>query len=530
MSFIALVAIIGAGAHSQDFGPQQTISSDALGARSVYAADLDGDGDLDVLSASTSDNKVAWYENQGGGVFGPQAVITTAADAAWSVYATDTDNDGDMDVLSSSINDGKIAWYENQGGGVFGTQQVIWSGASGPNSVYATDLDGDGDMDVLSAALIISTGWYENLGMGVFSAQKVIGPNNKAAHADDVDGDGRADVLTITGTLLSWHQNLGGGAFGPQQVITNALDGGEAVYSVDLDGDTDRDVLSASMWDGKIAWYRNLGGGAFGPQQVITVNAMWANSVYASDLDGDGDADVLSASRADDKIAWYENQGNGVFGTQQVITTSADFATDVFASDVDGDGDLDVLSASSFDGKIAWYENLMNPFDCNGNGIADSDEILNDPSLDWNGDGVLDSCASPNYCTANPNTTGFFAAMSASGSPLIVDNNFTITASQMPTFEFGYFLMANSQGFIPNVGGSAGNLCLGTPIYRFVKPPTGTILSSGPGGTFSFAPNLLNLPQGVVFQVGETWDFQAWFRDGAGSTSNFTDGIAVLFR
>jgi len=166
---------------------------------------------------------------------------------------------------------------------------------------------------------------------------------------------------------------------------------------------------------------------------------------------------------------------------------------------------------------------------CNGNGIPDECELA-DPSNDWNGDGVLDACVPPNYCTANPNTTGQSGIMSASGSPLLVDNNFTITASQLPPFEWGYFLMSPNQGFIPNVGGSSGNLCLGSPFYRFNKVPTGQVLNSQAGGTFSFTTDLTNLPQGVVFQMGETWNFQAWFRDGFASTSNFTDGIAVMFR
>ena len=96
----------------------------------------------------------------------------------------------------------------------------------------------------------------------------------------------------------------------------------------------------------------------FGAQQVITTSASDARSVYATDLDGDGDADVLSASLFDDKIAWYENAGGGTFGAQQVITTSADMARSVYATDLDGDGDADVLSASRNDAKIAWHENL----------------------------------------------------------------------------------------------------------------------------------------------------------------------------
>ena len=93
---------------------------------------------------------------------------------------------------------------------------------------------------------------------------------------------------------------------------------------------------------------------------TITTNAVIAWSVYAVDVDGDGDMDVLSASGNDDKIAWYENDGNENF-TPRTITTSADFAISVFAVDVDGDGDIDVLSASAFDNKIAWYDNVVIP-------------------------------------------------------------------------------------------------------------------------------------------------------------------------
>jgi len=63
------------------FKPEQhvIVQSETNGARCVYAADLDGDGDQDVLSASSLDDKIAWYANDGTGQFGPQQVITTAA-------------------------------------------------------------------------------------------------------------------------------------------------------------------------------------------------------------------------------------------------------------------------------------------------------------------------------------------------------------------------------------------------------------------------------------------------------------------
>ena len=123
-----------------------------------------------------------------------------------------------------------------------------------------------------------------------------------------------------------------------------------------MDGDGDVDVLSASQSDNKIAWYENLDGvgGSFSTY-VITTSAYSARSVFAIDVDGDGDVDVLSASNSDDTVAWYENiDGFGRSFTTHVITTSADYAASVFAIDMDGDGDVDVLSASSNDDTVAW--------------------------------------------------------------------------------------------------------------------------------------------------------------------------------
>ncbi len=108
---------------------------------------------MDVLSASASDSKIAWYENQGSGVFGAQQIITTQANGAWSVYAAGPGwGWGPWMCSLLLLNDDKIAWYENQGGGVFGAQQIITTQANGARSVHPADLDGDGDQDVLSAS------------------------------------------------------------------------------------------------------------------------------------------------------------------------------------------------------------------------------------------------------------------------------------------------------------------------------------------------------------------------------------------
>ena len=75
-----------------------------------------------------------------------------------------------------------------------------------------------------------------------------------------------------------------------------------------MDGDGDVDVLSASAFDDTIAWHENQDGvGGNFTTHIITTSAVGAHSVFAIDMDGDGDIDVLSASSLDDTIAWYES-------------------------------------------------------------------------------------------------------------------------------------------------------------------------------------------------------------------------------
>jgi hypothetical protein len=336
---------------------EDTITTAATDAQSVYAYDLDGDGDMDVLSASSGDDKIAWYENDGNQVFTPHT-ITTAANGAYSVYAADLDGDNDIDVLSASYNDDKIAWYENDGNQNF-TAHTITTAANGARSVYAIDMDGDNDLDVLSASYNDNKiAWYENDGNQSFTPHTITTAANgaRSVHAVDIDGDNDVDVLSASysDNTIAWYENDGNQSFSIH-VITTAANGASSVYADDLDGDGDLDVLSSSWNDNTIAWYENDSTQSF-PVHVITTSADGAYSVYTADIDNDGDRDVLSASSLDDKIAWYGNEGSQVF-TPYTITTTADYAMAVRAADVDGDGDMDVLSASIGDEKVAWYEN-----------------------------------------------------------------------------------------------------------------------------------------------------------------------------
>ncbi len=135
------------------------------------------------------------------------------------------------------------------------------------------------------------------------------------------------------------------------------------------------------------------------------------------------------------------------------------------------------------------------------------------------------------YCTpAAPNSTGASATIALSGSPLAAQNDVVVRAAALPQQSFGFFLTSRTPGFIAQPGGSAGNLCLGSAIGRFVGP--GQIQSSGTSGTIALTLDLTRLPQPsgpVAGAAGETWHFQAWYRDAVGGapTSNFTSGIAL---
>ncbi len=377
------------------FAPPQWITTTAVQARGMDIADLDGDADVDVISASSWNDQVFWYENDGSGSFSEHLVAV--ADGTWCLEAVDLDGDGDSDILRTSPYD-NINWYENDGSGNFGPASLV-AASEAVYSAATADLDGDGDIDVLATnSLNDVVFWFANDGDGSFGPEQIVaaavgGANH--ATADDIDGDGDDDVLSAAWNenTIAWYENDGTGAFGPQQVISSAVQYAHFVLTADVDGDADADVLSASSIDDKVAWYENDGSGNFGLQQVITTAAYWATSLTTGDADGDGDPDVFSTSWEDDKVAWYANDGSGGFGPQMVLTTSARQPSTMHAADVDGDGDNDLLMGleNVNDSRIVHYENLgggtTGP-QIELTGLVDVPRSLHTADLD--GDGDLD--------------------------------------------------------------------------------------------------------------------------------------------
>jgi len=453
----------------------QIVTSAAPTAQSVYAADVDGDGDMDVLSASGYYGKIEWYQNNGNNQF-TALTISTNAGFASSVFAADVDGDGDMDVLSASKYDDKIAWYENNGTAIFSEEHIISTSANGAVCVYAADVDGDGDMDVLSASWYDDKiAWYENDGNQSFTEQ-VISTNAKLAnsvYACDMDGDGDMDVLSASRSddKVAWYENDGSQSF-TTRVITTGADLANCVYAVDLDEDGDMDVLSASGYDDKIAWYENNGSQVFA-SHTISTSADEAYMVYAADMDGDGDWDIVSASKSDNTIAWYENDGSENF-TTHVITNEAYGAMAVYATDMDNDGDVDVLSASRTNGRIDMYENngqtfhigslylnapqpefatadLTPDFAWRGSGMGESNyAIFIGEDLDPYNNGVSDNAgSSQNYTPTTdliPGTIYYWQVVMTGGFSLqsVVQSFSTLKADQGYDFTKGSTLVSSA--------------------------------------------------------------------------------------
>ncbi len=359
------------------FGAQQVIDeTNVLSPWSISVADIDGDGYLDVLSASSTDDTLAWYKNLDGlGTFGEKQIITSFLDETRFITGADIDNDGDIDVLATALFVDLVVWYENLDGlGNFSSQQIISNNLLLPLMVSTADLDGDGDLDIIIPSKADNKiTWLENTnGQGTFGPQQIISNTSltpSSVFIADIDGDGDGDIISESSinNFPCWYENLDGlGDFGPQQEITQDTFGSQYIIAGDVDNDGDIDVLGLEAGGNTIAWYENTDGlGTFGPKQIITTEVNSPRQLFMADFDNDGDKDVVYNSQGAiiEKLAWQANDGEGNFGPQQLIFINTNnniviALRGLFAADVDNDGDIDVFSSSIGDSKIAWYENL----------------------------------------------------------------------------------------------------------------------------------------------------------------------------
>ncbi|KNC54872.1 fibronectin type III domain-containing protein [Thecamonas trahens ATCC 50062] len=352
------------------YGPARVVCAVCDGAEGVAVGDFDDDGDIDVASASSSDNCIRWHRNNDGlGGSWTTFLLMSGASGVRSVVAGDVNSDGLTDLVSATRNSGSLVWLRNNGG--LGSPLIIASGLGRPGALNLGDIDGDNDVDV--AAVCENDNevvWAENTGGAglVWTVHRLIGSlkNPSSVAIADLDGDGDLDLTASAyfGNALVMFKNIDGrGSFGPLLVVSANVDRPYQVVTEDLDGDGDIDlVVATNSWStSDVVWFENRDGhGSFGGTRVVSFGHQGSSSVAVADLDGDGDRDIAAAYFNDDVVGWFANslEANREYyaATDNVVTTIVDELSEMVVVDIDGDGDRDVVfSVQEFFG---WVENV----------------------------------------------------------------------------------------------------------------------------------------------------------------------------
>jgi hypothetical protein len=366
--------------------PEHPVSIEALSSSGdVVAGDFDKDGRTDLFALDDGNSRAYWYRNEGGQPLSFTRYLAADLIESGLVHpnigpaeAADLDRDGDLDVLVGQGLVEPLVWLEStastEEGGLAFVRHSIAAPAESLGSFAVADIDGDGDLDIAASLLVeitptpVTELWiFEHDGAEIPTwTARSFGGATRERLADlavaDVDGDGDLDLLTSAWPFwrfLDWYENPGSldGNWVSHAMATHPDGIDRRLRPIDLDRDGDLDLVTAA--EDRVSWYENPGDAAEWTRHDVGSPGR-AVGITVADLDRDGDPDFLWTDQQQPGASFLENR---TIHRDAVYTGPATFATGALgpgslgAADVDGDGDTDLYTSDPAGGEVVWYEN-----------------------------------------------------------------------------------------------------------------------------------------------------------------------------
>ncbi|MCA9167134.1 MAG: VCBS repeat-containing protein [Planctomycetales bacterium] len=343
-------------------------SAQAAALPSMILADLNGDGSLDMLS------KNVWRANDGNGSFGSTKLMFTGQ-LVDGLFAGDLDGDGDLDVVATgpenSTKDSPIilAWYENlDGRGSLSAAREIARYAGSINHygrlIQGADLDGDGDLDLVSSRAG-DFGLYENVdGKGTFEHKPMLPQGVYLQAIYDVDGDNDMDIIASVGNVMSLWENRGA-----EFIAHHLLNDSGTLVIEDVNHDGTLDFMLGGRKEPGLTWYEfNAESQTLAQREIIYPPITDGFSkIAAGDFDGDGDLDMAGLYFAASpsmiyRISVFELDGSE-YGDEQFRAGESGPSnySGLALEDVDGNGTADLVYVNAVEFYDAATQQLGKP-------------------------------------------------------------------------------------------------------------------------------------------------------------------------
>jgi len=375
MRIVILAAAALATAGSGGIAFWKTVVDVRDSPRRLDAADLDGDGDVDLFVLADAAGNAASLQVllNDGGQFSPgwsATQPTGTLQLPWDMDLADTDDDGDADALYVLPSGGPSQRF-NDGDAGFDDLEFTPAFALRAEQEPA-DMDDDGDVDLVyyEEDVVGYFGTLEGSGDGSFEFNLAtetwgLGGFDLARRFEigDIDGDGLRDaaMASIDGLQFIPSHPLGpvGTMPGFEDDIKLSATPCADVALADLDGNGRLDVMAtAPSLHSVVVFLTQTAGGFTGP--AFFPAGSTPGAISAADMDLDGHADVIVTNPTTGRVNVLLGTGTGSFGAPEDFRVGRR-PVDVVASDFDDDGDTDIAVACSQGGHVTVLLNNTAP-------------------------------------------------------------------------------------------------------------------------------------------------------------------------